>query len=93
MINFDERGFVHFPDAKHKELNKLDTGICLVRVCSRSFDSNILKCHVSLKYRFIIHFSFSKQYYLSIIQKFINLPSISIIHNHLCHLLTGNFVK
>lgn len=46
-IDFNERGFIHFPDAKHKEIDKLDMGICLVRSCGRSFDSNILKCHVS----------------------------------------------
>lgn len=46
-IDFNERGFVHFPDAKNKEINKLDTAICLVRSCGRSFDSNVLKCHVS----------------------------------------------
>lgn len=48
-IDFDERGFIHFPNPKNKEINKLDTGICLVRSCGgRSFDSNILKCHASL---------------------------------------------
>jgi hypothetical protein len=46
-IDFNERGFVHFPGAKNKEINKLDTGICLVHSCGRSFDSNVLKCHVS----------------------------------------------
>lgn len=46
-IDFNERGFVHFPDATHKEIKKLDIGICLVRSCGRSFDSNVLKCHVS----------------------------------------------
>lgn len=50
-IDFNERGFIHFPDTKNKEINKLDTGICLVRSCGgRLFDSNIniLKCHASL---------------------------------------------
>uniref|UniRef100_A0A2S2PZ00 Putative treble-clef zinc-finger domain-containing protein n=1 Tax=Sipha flava TaxID=143950 RepID=A0A2S2PZ00_9HEMI len=47
-IDFNERGFVHFPGAKNKEINKLDTGICLVHSCGRSFDSNVLKCHESV---------------------------------------------
>lgn len=47
--DFEERGFIHFPDTKNKEINKLDTGLCLVRSCGgRSFDNNILKCHASL---------------------------------------------
>lgn len=60
-IDFNEKGFVHFPDARQKEINKLDTGICLVRSCGRSFDSNVLKCHVSKCYFIII---FVKQKYL-----------------------------
>lgn len=45
-IDFDERGFIHFPDTKNKEINKMDTGICLVRSCGgRLLDNNILKCH------------------------------------------------
>ncbi|VVC32240.1 Hypothetical protein CINCED_3A005954 [Cinara cedri] len=47
-IDFTERGFVNFPDVNHDEIDKFDTGICLVQSCERSFDSNVLKCHESV---------------------------------------------
>lgn len=56
-VDFDERGFVHFPDVKRKEINKLDAGICLVRSCGRSFDSNVLKCHVSIAVWLTLYYS------------------------------------
>lgn len=45
-VDFNERGFVHFPNTKNKEINKLDTGICLVFTCGRFLDNNVLKCQV-----------------------------------------------
>jgi len=48
-IDFEERGFIRFPESKNEEINNQDTGICLVRSCGgRLFDSNILQCHASL---------------------------------------------